>query len=212
VLNWCARTVQRPHEPGQVAIVLQGGEGTGKGTFASAMLRLFGMHGLHVSQPKHVTGNFNHHLRDKVLLFADEALFAGNPEHRGPLCALITEDKIQIEAKGVDAKTARNVLHIVMATNEDWAVPAGVNARRFCVLRVSEARRQDIPYFNALRQELDSGGLAAFFHDLLAMNISSFDVFAVPQTEALATQKIISLKGAEAWLLDCLQHGRIGSR
>jgi hypothetical protein len=210
VLAWLARLMQQPGEQGQVALVLQGDEGTGKGTFGTAIQEMAGQHGLHISQAKHLTGAFNSHLRDKVFVFADESFFAGDPSHRGPLYALITEDKIQIEAKGVDAKTARNVLHIVMATNEGWAVPAGVNARRFCVLKLSGARRQDTAYFQAIRREMNSGGLAAMLHDLLEHDLSGFNVFAVPQTAALAEQKMQSLRGAEAWLLDCLQRGVIG--
>jgi hypothetical protein len=207
--GWMARMVQQPGEAGQVAIALKGGEGTGKGTFGTALMALFGQHAAHLTQPKHLTGAFNAHLRDKVFVFCDEAFFSGNPEHRGPLYALITEDKIQIEAKGVDAKTARNVLHIVMATNEDWAVPAGINARRFLVLKVSEARRQDAAYFKAIRDEMRNGGLAAMLHDLQRQNISGFNVFAVPQTAELIAQKVQSLKGPEAWLFDSLHRGQI---
>jgi hypothetical protein len=210
VLGWMAALVQRPAEAGQVALVLQGGEGTGKGTLGAALLGMFGQHGLHITQSKHLTGAFNAHLRDKVMVFADEAFFAGNPEHRGPLYSLITEDRLQIEAKGVDAKTARNVLHVVMATNEDWAVPAGVSARRFCVLRLSEARRQDTTYFRSLRQEMQGGGIAAMLRDLLAHDMAAFNPYAAPSTAALAAQKLMSLKGVEAWLLDCLQRGAIG--
>ncbi len=47
-------------------------------------------------------------------------------------------------------------------------------------------------------------------HDLQKADISEFNVFAVPQTQALAQQKILSLKGVEAWLFDCLQSGYLG--
>ena len=94
-----------------------------------------------------------------------------------------------------------------MATNSAWAVPAGIHARRFCVLKVSEAHRQDKSYFAALRAEMADGGIAAMLHDLLAHDLSDFDVFAVPQTRALAEQKVQSLRGVERWLYDCLQAG-----
>jgi hypothetical protein len=210
VLNWLARLVQRPGEHGQTALVLQGDEGTGKGIFGRAIVALCGQHGIHLTQTRHLVGNFNQHLRNKVAAFADEALFAGDPSIRGPLFALITEDTVQFEAKGVDSETGANCLHIVMATNEDWAIPAGVNARRFCVLRVSSAHRQDTAHFGAIEAELRAGGLAAMLHDLQARDISNFNVFALPATAALGDQKIRSLRGPERWLLDCLQRGRLG--
>ena len=78
LMGWLARLVQHPGEPGEVAVVMRGGEGTGKGTIARAAKHLFGQHGLAISNGKHLTGNFNHHLLDCVFLFADEAFFAGD--------------------------------------------------------------------------------------------------------------------------------------
>ncbi|NPD68928.1 hypothetical protein HN018_02840 [Lichenicola cladoniae] len=49
LLGWMARMVQRPAEQGEVAIVMRGGEGTGKGTLAKALLKIMGQHGLAVS-------------------------------------------------------------------------------------------------------------------------------------------------------------------
>jgi hypothetical protein len=76
ILSWLARAVQRPDEPGEVALVMQGGQGIGKGVLGSALARLFGAHGAEIRSREHLTGRFNYHLRDKVLLFADEAFFA----------------------------------------------------------------------------------------------------------------------------------------
>ena len=41
LLNWMAKAVQRPSEPGQVAVVLRGGRGTGKSFFAQTFGSLF---------------------------------------------------------------------------------------------------------------------------------------------------------------------------
>lgn len=65
-------------EQGEVAVVLRGGKGVGKSFVAEHFGRLFGRHYLKVSQPGHLVGNFNSHLRDVVVLFADEAFYAGD--------------------------------------------------------------------------------------------------------------------------------------
>jgi hypothetical protein len=44
-------------------------------------------------------------------------------------------------------------------------------------------------------------------HDLLALDISGFEVRAVPQTEALKVQKALSLNSVEQWWLDILSRG-----
>ena len=131
LMGWMARLVQYPSEQGEVAIVMRGIEGCGKGTLAKALLHILGQHGMAISNAKHLTGNFNGHLRDTVLLFADEAFFAGDRAHVGVLKALITEPTLTIEAKYANAVQMPNYVHLMMASNEEWVVPAGPEARRF---------------------------------------------------------------------------------
>ncbi len=209
--GWLARMVQHPGEAGRVALILRGGRGVGKGTLGTFLLKLFGQHGLYITHAKHLVGNFNAHLRDAVFVFADEAFYAGDRQHEGVLKGLVTDPFVTIEAKHQNAVTARNVTHLLLASNEQWVVPAGSDERRFCVLDVSDRHKQDRAYFKRLHEEADAGGLGAMLHALLAHDLSGFDVFDVPQTAALAEQKMHSLRGPEAWLFDCLQHGQFGN-
>jgi hypothetical protein len=96
-----------------------------------------------------------------------------------------------------------------MSSNEAWVVPAGMQSRRFFVLAVSEARMGDHTYFNALHAELDNGGTEAFLHDLLLRPLEQFNIRAVPRTDALDMQRHLSLRGLEAWWLDCLHRGYV---
>lgn len=104
----------------------------------------------------------------------------------------------------------RNRLHIMMASNEQWIVPAGPDARRYFVTDVSAARKDDRAYFKALMDSMDNGGSAAMLHDLLHHDLSNFDHRAVPQTAALAEQKIAAFKGPTAWLYEVLCQGDLG--
>jgi len=47
-------------------------------------------------------------------------------------------------------------------------------------------------------------------HGLLAMDLSGFDVRAIPHTAAKAQQQAYSFRGPTAWLYDILQEGAIG--
>ena len=123
------------------------------------------------------------------MLFADEAFFAGDKQHVGVLKAIITEPTIAIEAKYRAVIEARNFLHVIMASNEEWVVPASLEARRFFVLDVSNEKVGHYDYFKAIQDELDAGGYGAMLHDLLKVGLANFKVAAVPQTEGLATQK-----------------------
>jgi hypothetical protein len=208
-LGWMARLVQFPAEPGEVAIVLRGNVGTGKGTVGHALLALFRQHGMHISSPKHLVGNFNSHLRDCVLLFADEAFFAGDRASLGVLKALITEKVLTIEAKHMNAIQCPNMLHIIMASNSDWVVPATLDERRFFVLDVSDAHKQEKPYFAAIKNELESGGYEAMLYDLQNYDLSGFEVRDVPETKALQDQKKQSLENKYAWWREVLARGYV---
>jgi hypothetical protein len=54
-MGWMARLVQQPHKQGEVSIVLRGDLGSGKGTLGHALRKLFGQHGMHISNSKHLT-------------------------------------------------------------------------------------------------------------------------------------------------------------
>ncbi len=209
LLNWMARMVQHPAEQGEVAVVLKGGEGSGKGTLAKVILRLMGQHGLAVSNAKHLIGNFNGHLRDAVFLFCDEAFFAGDRAHVGVLKSLITEPYLTVEAKFQNAVQQPNFLHVMMASNEEWVVPASMDARRFFVLVVSEAKKNDHAYFAAIWEQMEAGGYEAMLHDLLSFDLTTFNVRAVPTTEGLHQQRKLSLGTTEAWWMDCLERGYV---
>ena len=66
-------------------------------------------------------------------------------------------------------------------------------------------------YWNALYAEIENGGAEAMFHDLLQMDLSGFNVRAVPHTAAKAQQQAHSLRGVEAWVHHILQEAAIGS-
>ena len=207
VTGWLARLIQRPGEPGEVALVLQGKEGVGKGIFGHAIRKIFGAHGLHVSHTSHLVGNFNAHLQEIVFLFADEAFFAGDKKHIGILKTIITEPVIVIEAKYVNAKPQPNYLHILICSNEDWVVPIEQDARRFQMIQVSNEYQDDRNYFNSLGSELENGGIEAMAYDLLKFDLSDFNVRNIVITEAFVDQQIRSLRGFDGWLHDYISEG-----
>jgi hypothetical protein len=207
LMDWLARAVQHPGVQGEVAIVLRGERGTGKGAFARAFGLLFGQHFLHLSDARHLTGNFNAHLRDACIVFADEAFYAGDKQHEGQLKRIVTEPTLMIEPKYRDAAPARNCLHVIVSSNEEWVVPAGVDERRFFVLDVSSCKQKDFSYFADLDVELRNGGAAAMLYDLQRRDLTKFNVRDVPSTLALLDQKAQSFRGTEGWWYEVLMDG-----
>jgi hypothetical protein len=84
-------------------VVLRGDQGVGKGCLCSEFGKIFGSHFIHVTSPQHFVGRFNQHMKDCLVLFADEAFWAGEKSAEGFIKGLITEDTLWIEQKGKDA-------------------------------------------------------------------------------------------------------------
>jgi hypothetical protein len=212
LLKWMAYAVQNPNEPIGVAVAFRGAQGAGKGVVARTFGKIFGRHFAHIANGDQLTGRFNASLATSCAVFLDEALWAGDRKGEGVLKALITEPRLQLEAKFKDPIMVDNRLRIMVASNSDWMVPAGIGDRRWFVLDVANTYAGTIhkPYWDALYAEIENGGAAAMFYDLLAMDLSGFDVRAVPHTAAKAQQQAHSLHGTEAWLHHVLHEGVIG--
>lgn len=209
LIKWMAHTVQLPDSQGHTAVVLRGGRGTGKSFFVDQFGQLFGRHYLHISNSTHLVGNFNSHLQSCIVLFADEAFFAGDRKHESVLKTLITEKTIMVEPKFMNAFSSPNYVHVLMASNEQWVVPAGPDERRYFVLDVGESRRQDIEYFAAIAKQMNEGGKSAFLHHLMTMDITGFDIRTAPRTDALMNQQLISASSTDEWWYHRLEEGRL---
>ena len=204
-----ARTVQHPDVHAEVAVVLRGPKGTGKGTLAQILYRLFRHHAMQISNPAHFTGRFNGHLVDVLFLFVDEAFWAGDRVGEGTLKALVTEPTIPIEPKFVNLFQVPNRLKILVASNADWVVPATADERRYFVLDVAGTRKGDRAYFNALYHAIEGAELPAFLDYLLGLDLSEFDFRNPPHTAALNAQKLAGADSLIRYWLDCLTNGEI---
>lgn len=210
VRRWIAYMLQKPWETPEAAIAFRGSEGTGKGTLGRALMKIAGPHGLTVSSRAQFAGRFNSHLRNCVFLFADEAVWPGDKEGEGIIKQLVTEPIISYEAKGRDITPGRNMVHMMLASNEDWIVPAGKDARRFFVTDVSERRRNDQDFFGRLNRQMEDGGLEAMMHELIRLDLDGWrPATNIPQTKALGDQKVQSLDPPFKFWLSVLSEGTL---
>ena len=207
VIRWLARLVQQPHRPGEVAVVLSGMKGIGKGFFANLIGSLMRQHFAPVSSYDQATTRFNGYMRQVVLMFLDEAIYAGDKKHVGFLQTMITEKLLQFEHKGRDPVIDYNRLHLIISSNNEWVVPASIDERRFCVLTVSDRRRVDRAYFQDLERRLATGEREQLLGFLLDVDLEGFNPLHVPQNAELGEQKLVSLAPHDAFLVERLLEG-----
>lgn len=215
VIKWLAWAVQNPGIPAGTVLVFKGLKGSGKGIILTQFIKIFGRHGMHISSREHLTGKFNGHLQMCSFLFSDEAYYPGDKEAEGTLKQLITEPSLTIEAKHRSPIIAKNTLHIAMATNMEWFIPATKDERRYFANKIDNKYAKDECdeltrklYFSRISVEMNNGGREAMLYDLLNMELFGWTpLFNVPETEEIARQKIMSLGILQTSMLTILQDG-----
>lgn len=215
IMRWLAWCVQHPGEQAEVALIFKGKKGAGKGTILTHFKKLFGVHGFVISNREHLTGKHNAHLQNLVFLFADEAYNPGDREAEGILKNLITEGGITVEPKFHNPKLTRNCLHIAMATNNEWVIPATEDERRYFINQVdnkyAKGESSDYirdKYFKRLWAELSDEGLSAMLYDLKNMQLGEYHPrYAIPMTEEMKKQIAMSLPKVKTAMFYFLEEG-----
>jgi hypothetical protein len=207
VFGFFAQMFQEPRKRPGVALVIRGYKGAGKSKIGEVFGALLGPHHLIVDSPRYVTGTFNAHLWQCVLLQADEALWAGDKTVEGRLKGPITASVQQIESKGIDPIQLPNYVHLLMTSNADSVVPASKDERRFAAFDISNDYIGNFNFFAQIDKEMKEGGFEHLLGDLLKFDLGSIDLRRPPQTPALLDQKIEMLDSVDRWWLHCLMRG-----
>lgn len=210
VIGFFAHLIQKPEQKPRVALALRGKKGVGKNVITECIGRLLGDHYLLAANRRYLSGNFNSHLENKLLLVLDEAYWSGDKATEGILKDLITGTTQQIERKGHDSYTVANLVRVVIFGNEEWIVPATDDERRFAVFNVGDGRKRDDEFFGQILDGMrDYGGDRLLFKYLMEFDISKVNVNVAPDTDALMGQKEHTLGPLEAWWLASLKAGHL---
>jgi len=211
VINWFARMIQQPNTQGRTVIVLRSGEGGGKNIILDLFDDYYGSHSSLCSKPEALTG-FNAHLATSVFVFLNESLWGGDKKNIGSFKTLVTDSKLTVEQKFIPEFKAKNNTHILVATNNDWAVPVGLDDRRFFMLDLDTLSKDQrgSKYFKALASCIDDGGREAFIYHLMnEINLTDFDVSQMPvnNSESKLDHKMRGADNVTSWWLDVLIEG-----
>lgn len=208
VIGWAADMLQNPANRPGVALAIRGAEGVGKGIFGQVLMRLVAPHSVQVTQGNQIVGRFNSIIVSKLLIFMDEAFWAGDRQAEGILKGLITETNLVVEHKGKEPIQVSNYSRLLLASNSDWIVPAGHGARRYLVLDASDKFKGDRAYFKALIKHIyEEGGLEAFAAHLMKFDLETVDLRSPPKTDALLEQKLETMDTVGRFIFDMLCEG-----
>lgn len=208
LIRYLAHALQFPQVKPGVMVTLVGGQGTGKGTLFALVMKLWGATTLLTSRMDDVVGNFNDSLEGSMFVLLDEAQFAGDRRAADALKSLVTSPEIRINPKGQAQRTIPSVHRIIAATNHAHAATREHDDRRDLTLRVSDIHKGDYNYWEKVYGAID-GETPAMMHDLLAMDLSGFNIRQKPDTGELTKQKLRSLPPIDAYWHECLYMGTV---
>ena len=207
-----AHMLQKPEEKPGVMVVLLGGQGSGKGTFFELLRMIWPRTTLQVPDVNHVIGQFNASVERNYVLCMDEALFVGDRKSTDRLKSFVTERIVTIEQKYQPRRTIESFHRFFCSSNHKHFAQVDADDRRFMILKVSEERKGDHPYWDQVHKALkDPATVAAMVHDLYACGLGSFNVRERPKTEAHMDQKLRSLTGFDSYWYAVLQSGSFGT-
>ncbi|WP_026191129.1 primase-helicase family protein [Methylosinus sp. LW4] len=211
-LSWLAQSLQEPTKLMGTSLLIKANEGMGKSTMGGVLRTILGTHFSSIAQREQLTGKFNKHLANKLHIFAEEATWSKDHEAASVLKDMITNPRMNLEGKGFDIETDYpNYARLTFLTNEDYAIPATSESRRFMCLIMIEPGVLDSPehkaYFDALYAEIDAGAAAGMFDFLLQYDHTRVDLRRPPKTALFRQQVAANLNPSEEWFVGCVEAG-----
>lgn len=173
VSRWLAYPLQHPGAKMHTALVMHGiREGTGKNIFFSVMEKIYGDYSSVINQNM-LNSDFNGYLSRKLFIVADEVLSAQDKRHqKGVLKGMVTGDRHAINEKNMPVRYEKNYTNFVFLSNELQPLVLDPHDRRYMTLYVDTPRPPE--YYVALAEQIEHGGVEAFYAWLLSLDLGDF--------------------------------------
>lgn len=194
LLRWMAYPLQHPGAKMSSAVIMHGPQGTGKSTIFQTLAKIYGDYSTVLNQ-RGLEDKFNSDWSDsKLFILAEEVVTRAEMWHiKNELKELVTGEWIRINPKNIAAYRQRNQLNIVYLSNDDQPLPIENDDRRHLVVWTPPQLSEE--FFDELYRELENGGVAAFYHHLLNIDLGDFHPKKrPPMTEA--KKKLITLSNS----------------
>src|SRR5210317_79242 len=161
LMSWIAQVIKHPEKKTDVAILLQGGQGSGKTLPCDILLEwVFGSNiAMSSSGLGSLTQRFNGNTMSKIFCKVDELSVVDVNTFNAcfdKMKSLITDRHLQIEKKGMEHIMIDNHINFIMTTNHRHTVKIEGDDRRYACFEVSDKYKQDTDYFADFMDTLDN--------------------------------------------------------
>ena len=168
LLGYFAAVVQFPGVKFMWAPMIQGDEGIGKSLLVKCLENAVGERYCHSATASELAGRFNGWRYGKILIHIEEfKIQHATPETADILKKMITQDRPDLESKGVDRVKRQVCDNYIFTTNYKNSLPITKNSRRYAVFITAQQSKEDRirdgltdDYFNRLIDWLKPDGFA----------------------------------------------------
>lgn len=193
-IRWLGWIIQNPTEKLPTAIIFQGKQGSGKGTFKTHVLdMIFGSNCQEINQT-HLESSFNEYLLGKQIIVANEVMHNDNRQTLpNVLKNLVTDPIITINRKFRKEIVGKNYTHWIFCTNSDNPIRIDEDDRRYSVFfseKLKGGGDAAVRFIQQLRGNIDHE-IKEFISYLKTIEIKYEDVHEPIMTEA--KQQVIDL-------------------
>lgn len=197
--SWLAYPLQNLGAKMRTAVVVHGGQGTGKSILFETVASIYGEYSAIIGQTQ-IDSPYTGWASRKLFVLADEVLSKQEARTiKNRLKSMITGDELIIEEKYRQARTEQNSMNLVFLSNEETPVIVERDDRRFTVIRVD--RCQEPGYYEALASEIRNGGAEGFMAYLMAYDLKGFDSHAKPYDTVAKSELVeVSLSPSDRFL------------
>lgn len=204
VLDYLAMLVQSLGQKVHYALLIRGGQGTGKSWIGRMMTAIIGAPNVVFPSNDEVLSQWTVWTEGSCLAVIEELMARGRLDMANRLKPIITEPTLRIEEKKRSIYTIPNHLNLIAFTNHEDALPLENGDRRWLVIS-SEMRPLDEGYYERLFAFLDGDGPAAVKHYLMQRKVVLNPKGMAPTTSGKQEMRRRSLSEAEQYLAELLE-------
>ena len=188
--RYVAHLFQNPEDLPQVSIVMSSIEGCGKSSFWNFIGQIVGRQ-YYLSTNINIFDKFNSQLESKLLVVIEEC--KNSSDQFESIKNTITEPRINIERKGVDAYSINNLARYIILSNEMNPVKITANDRRFMVISCNE-QKESAEYFSRMINQMQSDEFQdEFYTHYMNMDLSDFNPRVIPETQSKKDMKLLNV-------------------
>lgn len=209
LLQWIAYPLQHPGAKMDSSVIMYGAEGPGKSVLWERVVSsIYGEYATTIGQSQ-LESQFTGWQSGKLFALCEEVVSrAERSQHKGQLKHLVTGKTLMINEKNLPLREEQNHINFVFLSNSTVPLEIDNGDRRYMVLYTDKVPTGD--YFRLLFEEINNGGIQAFYSYLMSLDLGDFNDHTQPPLNQDKRNLIAASLPSPVLFLDEWRDGHLG--